>query len=75
MRPKFRHLTLPDRIEIQKRFPATKQAEIARALGVSKSAISRELKAHSLEGALLRCDCAKTGRFEGRAEDFCCSLL
>ncbi len=50
MRPDFRHLTLSDRIEIQKLFPATKQAKIARTLGVSKSAISRELKAHSLNG-------------------------
>lgn len=50
MRPDFRHLTLSDRIEIQKLFPATKQVKIARALGVSKSAISRELKAHSLNG-------------------------
>jgi IS30 family transposase len=50
MRPKFRHLTLYDRIEIQKQFPATKQAVIARSLGVSKSAISREIRAHSLNG-------------------------
>lgn len=49
MRPKFRHLTLFDRIEIQKRYPATKQAAIARSLGVSKSAISRELRAHCIE--------------------------
>ena len=50
MRPDFRHLTLSDRIEIQKLFHTTKQSEIARSLRVSKSAISRELKAHSLNG-------------------------
>lgn len=41
---------LPDRIEIQKRFPDMNQTAIARASGVSKSAISRELCAHSLDG-------------------------
>lgn len=50
MRPNFRHLTLSDRIEIQKLFPATKQAAIARHLSISKSAVSRELSAHSLNG-------------------------
>ena len=50
MRPIFRHLTLSDRIEIQKRYPATKQATIARALGVNKSTISRELRAYFIGG-------------------------
>lgn len=50
MRANFRHLTISDRIEIQRLYPTTKQAKIAQILGFSKSTISRELKAHCLNG-------------------------
>lgn len=50
MRPSFCHFTLSDRIEIQTRLPFEKKATIARRLSKSKSALSREVKAHTFHG-------------------------
>lgn len=50
MRPRFQHFTLSDRIEIQKRYPQEKKAQIARELGFHKSSLTREINVHSTNG-------------------------